>query len=516
MTTTEHPLGGEHFDVVIAGGGPVGLALAGELRLHGVATLVLERGRPGEGEPRTLMVHSRTLESLDRRGLLTEFARAQERLPGLAAFRRDVDDRGARGHFAGLFLLGRHTAEPAEQPHNLMLTHEVLTELFGQRAAALGAVVRHGHEVTGLAQDDTGVTVRVRTAGGESEVRGDFLVGCDGGRSAVRKGAGIGFPGTDASLTSRMGRGTVEVHGGGELPAAWERTDRGWFMRMPDGRIAVVEWDAPEAPEGPATAAELAAGIERVTGVRITLTDVDFVSRFSDSTRQADRYRAGRVLLAGDAAHIHFPAGGQGANLGLQDAFNLGWKLAAECRGWAPAGLLDSYQVERHPVAAQVLANTRAQVALMRPGPQVDALRGLFTELMAMDEVNKYLTEIVYATGIRYDPGPDGHPLAGTFLRDLPLTTADGPTRLVELLHPGRPLLLGLDGKAGADGLRKAAAGWADRVAIVPADAEGVGAAALLVRPDGYLAWAGDAPVTEEALRAALTAWCGPERPAVG
>ncbi|MFE6689000.1 hypothetical protein ACFVFQ_21340 [Streptomyces sp. NPDC057743] len=162
------------------------------------------------------------------------------------------------------------------------------------------------------------------------------------------------------------------------------------------------------------------------------------------------------------------------------------------------------------------MANTRAQVALMRPGPQVDALRELFTELMAMEEVNKYLSEIVYATGIRYDPGPDGHPLAGTFLRDLPLTTADGPTRLVELLHPGRPLLLGLDGAAGADGLRKAAAGWADRVAIVPADAEEVPAAALLVRPDGYLAWACDAPVTEDALRAALTVWCGPERPAAG
>ncbi|MEW1659812.1 FAD-dependent monooxygenase [Streptomyces sp. NPDC093707] len=512
MTTTEHPLGGEHFDVVIAGAGPVGLALAAELRLHGVTTLVLEKGRPGEGELRTLSLHSRTLESLDRRGLLAEFARAQERLPGLADFRRDLDDSGARGHFAGLFLLGRHTAEPVEQPHNLMLTHEILTELLTERADALGAVLRYSHEVTGLAQDADGVTVRVRTAGGEAAVRGDFLVGCDGGRSAVRRGVGIDFPGTDPSLVSRMGRGTIEVHDGGELPATWQRTDGGWFMRMPDGRIAVTEWDVPEDLESPATAAELAASIERVTGTRITLTDVDIAHRFTDSARQASRYRAGRVLLAGDAAHIHFPAGGQGANLGLQDAFNLGWKLAAECRGWAPAGLLDSYESERHPVAARVLENTRAQVALMRPGPQVGALRALFTHLMEMDEVNKYLSEIIYATGIRYDPGPDGHRLAGTFLHDLPLTTADGPTRLVELLRPGRPLLLGLDGP-GAGDARAAAAGWADRVDIVPAAAEGLGAAALLVRPDGYLAWAGDAPVTEDALRAALTAWCGPERP---
>ncbi|SHM83876.1 FAD-dependent monooxygenase [Streptomyces yunnanensis] len=511
MTSTESPIGGEHFDVVIAGGGPVGLTLAAELRLQGVAALVLERGRRGEGEPRTLVLHSRTLETLDRRGLLAEFTRAQESLPGLADFRRQLDDRAARGHFAGLYLLGRHSAEPAEQPHGLALPHQVLKNLLARRAEDLGAVVRYDQEVTGLAQDADGVTVHVRTVDGDTTVRADFLVGCDGGRSVVRKDAGIGFPGTDPSLVSRMGRGRVEVHGGGELPAAWQRTDGGWFMRMPDGRIAVTEWEPPKDLESPETVDELARGIERVTGQRVTLSDVDFVTRFTDSARQADRYRVDRVLLAGDAAHIHFPAGGQGVNLGLQDAFNLGWKLAAVCRGQVPEELLDTYHAERHPVAAEVLENTRAQVALMRPGPQVDALRALFTRLMAMDEVNKHLSDVIYGTGIRYPAGPDGHPLTGTFARDLPVTTADGTTRLAELLRPGRPLLLGLEGP-DADGALKAAAGWTDRVEIVPAATQAPSAAALLVRPDGYLAWASDGPVAEDALRAALTAWCGPER----
>ncbi|MFL4494081.1 FAD-dependent monooxygenase [Streptomyces sp. VTCC 41912] len=522
MTTTELPSVGEHFDVVVAGGGPVGLALAAELRLHGVATLVLERGPRGVGEPRVLALHARTLETLDRRGLLAEFTRAQETLPDLDAWRGQLDDHGARGHFAGLYQLGRHTSEPAEQPHGLTLPHQVLKDLLAGRAEELGAVVRHDHEVVGLEQDADGVTVRVRTADGEGAVRADFLVGCDGGRSVVRKDAGIAFPGTGPSLVSRMGRGTVEVLGGGELPGGWRRSDGGWFMRMADGRISVIEWDRPTDQEDAATGDELAAAIERVTGQRVALTDVDFVTRFTDSARQAGRYRAGRVLLAGDAAHIHFPAGGQGVNLGLQDAFNLGWKLAAECRGWAPEGLLDSYHAERHPVAAEVLDNTRAQVALMRPGPQVDALRALFSRLLEMEEVNKYLSDVIYATGIRYDilpaagggpSGPGGHPRIGTFARDLPLTTADGPTRLAELLRPGRPLLLGFDGSGAGDAL-DAAAGWADRVTIVAATARDPLAAALLVRPDGYLAWASDGPVTGEGLRAALTAWCGAERAA--
>ncbi|WP_043263439.1 FAD-dependent monooxygenase [Streptomyces sp. CT34] len=510
MGTSEYP-GREHVNVVIAGGGPVGLLLAGELRLHGIETLVLEQGQQGQGEPRTLSLHARTLESLDRRGLLSDFAAAQDGIAGLADYRRQLNDHGTRGHFAGIYQLGRNEAE-AEQPHGLLLPREIVKELLGKRAESLGAVVRCGQEVTGLEQDEAGVTVTVRTAEGSYPLRADFLVGCDGGRSTVRKSAGIAFPGTGPSVVSRMGRGVFEVAGGGELPVGWQRTDGGWYMRMPDGRIAVTEWEVPDDLESPVTVEELAEAIHRVTGRRVTLSEPEFVTRFTDSARQASSYRAGRVLLAGDAAHIHFPAGGQGVNLGMQDAFNLGWKLAAQCRGGAPQGLLDSYGAERHPVAARVLQNTRAQVALMRPGPQVDALREMFVDLMGMDEVNTYLSEIIYGTGIRYGGAPDDHPLVGTFARDLPLTTPGGPTRLAELLRPGRPLLLGLN-SAGSAALDTAAP-WSDRVALVRAEAERPYAATLLVRPDGYTAWAAEGAVDTQSLRAALTAWCGPERAA--
>ncbi|WP_189303234.1 FAD-dependent monooxygenase [Streptomyces albospinus] len=510
MGNSEH-LGREHFGVVIAGGGPVGLLLAGELRLHGIATLVLEQAPQGQGEPRTLSLHARTLESLDRRGLLTDFTAAQDSVPGLADYRRQLNDHGARGHFAGIYQLGRNAAE-AEQPHGLTLPREVVKELLGKRAEGLGAVVRHGQEVTGLEQDGDGVTVTVRTEDGSYPVRADFLVGCDGGRSTVRKSAGIAFPGTGPSVVARMGRAVFEVEGGGELPIGWERTDGGWYMRMPDGRVAVTEWEVPDDLESPVTVAELAESIHRVTGLRVTLSDPEYVTRFTDSARQASSYRAGRVLLAGDAAHVHFPAGGQGVNLGMQDAFNLGWKLAAECRGGAPEGLLDSYGAERHPVAARVLHNTRAQVALMRPGPQVDALREMFVDLMGIDGVNTYLSEIIYGTGIRYGSAPDDHPLVGTFARDLPLTTPGGPTRLAELLRSGRPLLLGLNG--GGSAVLDAAAPWSDRVERVRAEAERPYATALLVRPDGYTAWAAEGAVDTRSLRAALTAWCGPERAA--
>ncbi|QHC22245.1 FAD-dependent monooxygenase [Streptomyces sp. GS7] len=510
MGNSEH-LGREHVNVVIAGGGPVGLLLAGELRLHGIATLVLEQAQPGQGEPRMLSLHARTLESLDRRGLLSDFAAAQDGVGGLADYRRRLNDHGTRGHFAGIYQLGRNEAE-AEQPHGLMLPREIVKELLGKRAEALGAVVRHGQEVIGLAQDEAGVTVTIRTAEGSYPLRADFLVGCDGGRSTVRKSAGIAFPGTGPSVVSRMGRGVFEVEGGGELPAGWQRTEGGWYMRMPDGRIAVTEWEVPDDLESPVTVEELTESIHRVTGRRVTLSAPEHVTRFTDSARQASRYRAGRVLLAGDAAHIHFPAGGQGVNLGMQDAFNLGWKLAAQCRGGAPEGLLDSYGAERHPVAARVLHNTRAQVALMRPGPQVDALREMFVDLMGMDEVNTYLSEIIYGTGIRYGSAPDDHPLVGTFARDLSLTAPGGPTRLAELLRPGRPLLLGLNG--GGSAALDAADPWSDRVTVVRAEAERPYAAALLVRPDGYLAWAAEGAVDAGPLRAALTAWCGPKRAA--
>ncbi|OIK05268.1 hypothetical protein BIV23_13500 [Streptomyces monashensis] len=493
-------------DVVIAGAGPTGLMLACELRLAGVDVTVVEKLAERTGESRAGGIHSRTLEVLDQRGILDRFLAVGELQPV--------------GHFSGLYL--EFDESESRHPYPLMILQSDIERLLQEWAAELGVRVRRSAEVSGIRRDAAGVTVELRTAQARpATLRAPWLVGCDGGRSTVRKLAGIDFPGTEATMTALIG----DV----ELPDLPE--DYVWVRRTPGGdysaiafepgwhRVITSEFDRGADREEPVTFERLRESLTRVAGTDFGMRNPRWVSRFNDAARQAARYRDGRVLLAGDAAHIHFPAGGQGLNMGVQDAVNLGWKLAAVVRGRAPESLLDSYHAERHPVGERVLHNTRAQSALVRPGPQTDALREVFGSLMVFDDVNRYLRHMLNALDIRY-PVDSDHVLAGRRVPDAGLKTADGATRVHELLHAARPVLLDLRGGTGPTAVAR---GWADRVDLVEARAEDdhwpvpalgeiPAPAALLVRPDGHVAWAADAGAAPDTagLRTALTTWFGP------
>ncbi|MFC7844365.1 FAD-dependent monooxygenase [Streptomyces sp. NPDC001046] len=493
-------------DVVIAGAGPTGLMLACELRLAGVDVVVAERLEERTGESRAGGIHSRTLEVLDQRGVLDRFLAEGELQPV--------------GHFSGLYL--DFDESESRHPYPLMILQSAVERLLEEWATELGVRVRWSSPVTGLRQDDEGVTVELGTEGAQSAaLRARYLVGCDGGRSTVRKLAGIDFPGTEPTMTALIG----DV----ELPDLPE--DYVWIRRRPAGdysaiafepgwyRVITSEYDRVPDRDEPVTFEQVRESLIRVAGTDFGMREPRWVSRFTDAARQAARYRAGRVLLAGDAAHIHFPAGGQGLNTGVQDAVNLGWKLASVVRGQAPQSLLDSYHAERHPVGERVLHNTRAQSALVRPGPQTDALREVFGSLMVFDDVNRHLRHMLNALDVRYPVGGD-HPLEGRRVPDADLDTRQGPAWLYELLHDARPVLLDLRGSAE---VAAAVKGWADRVDLVEARSEdehwvvpGAGdvpaPAALLVRPDGHVAWAAapGEPLRLSALRAALTTWFGP------
>ncbi|KOG32634.1 FAD-dependent monooxygenase [Streptomyces resistomycificus] len=495
-------------DVVIAGAGPTGLMLACELRLAGVDVVVVEQLAERTGESRAGGMHSRTLEVLDQRGILERFLAAGELQPV--------------GHFSGLYL--DFDEFESRHPYPLMILQSAIEQLLEERAAELGVRVRRSCGVSGIRPNATGVTVEVSPAqAAPATLRARYLVGCDGGRSTVRKLAGIDFPGTEATMTALIG--DVELP---DLPEdyVWVRRcaggdfsaiafEPGWY------RVITSEWDHVADRDEAPTFEQLRQSLVRLAGTDYGMHSPRWVSRFNDAARQAARYRAGRVLLAGDAAHIHFPAGGQGLNMGVQDAVNLGWKLASVVRGQAPESLLDSYHAERHPVAERVLHNTRAQSALARPGAQTDALREVFGSLMVFDDVNRYLRGMLTALDIRY-PADGDHPLAGRRVPDADLKTPDGAGRVYELLHAARPVLLDLRGSGEVAAL---AAGWADRVDLVEARSEddrwpvpalGDVAApeALLIRPDGHVAWAAAAGTTPDtaALRTALTTWFGPPR----
>jgi 2-polyprenyl-6-methoxyphenol hydroxylase-like FAD-dependent oxidoreductase len=469
------------FDVTVVGGGPTGVMLASELRLHGVRVLVLEK----EAEPtrvvRALGLHARSIEVLDQRGLLDRFLALGKQYPvgGFAGISKPTPDRLDTAH-----------------PYVLGIPQPTTERLLTQHATELGVEIRRRCELVGLSQDDHGVTAELADG---TQLRSRYLVGCDGGRSTVRKLLGVGFPGEPARREWLSGE--VELTAPPEELAAVvtevRKTQKG-FGVGPSGeglyRVVVPAEGVTEDRSVLPTLEEIRQRLRMFAGTDFGVHSPRWLSRFGDATRLAERYRTGRVLLAGDAAHVHPPTGGQGLNLGLQDAFNLGWKLAAEVNGWAPEGLLDSYHTERHPVAADVLNTARAQAELLSTEPGPKAVHRLISDLMDFDEVNRYLIEKITAIGVRYDFG-EGHRLLGRRLSDVGLKRS----RLYALMHGGRGLLLDQTG-------RLSVAGWADRVDHVIDVSEELDVPAALLRPDGHVAWVGD---DQQDLLSNLPTWFG-------
>ena len=479
--------------VVIAGGGPAGMMLAAELALAKVDVAVVER-RPSHVlvGSRAGGFHSRTIEVLDQRGVADRFL--------------------AEGQVAQAAMLATTVLDmsdfPTRHPYSLGIWQNKIERIMAAWIAELPVVIYHGSEVTGFAQDDAGVDV-VRSGG--QALRARYLIGCDGGRSLIRKAAGIEFPGWDPTRSNLI----AEVETTDEPPRGIRHDATGvhGLHRMEDGMtVRVVVTERELGPSSEPTLRDLSEALIAVYGTDFGIHNPTWISRFTDMTRQAASYRAGRVLLAGDSAHVHYPAGGQGLSLGVQDAVNLGWKLAQVVHGISPASLLDTYHDERHPVAARALQLTMAQTALQRRDERMQALVDVVVELVSMEEPRKRLAGMISGLDIRYDLG-EGHPLLGRRMPDLDLVTADGPLRVFELLHDAKPVLLNLGRPAGFD-----ITGWADRVQLLDASYEGewelpvLGAVsaptAVLIRPDGYVAWVADR--TSLGLAQALGTWFGP------
>ncbi|ONI84386.1 FAD-dependent oxidoreductase [Actinosynnema sp. ALI-1.44] len=487
--------------IVIAGAGPNGLMLACELALSGVRPVVLERLTERSGELRANGMVGQVVRLLHHRGL-------HKRLGG-------GDTPFRTPHFLFSMLPLDLSAVPDHPLTILPVPQHRIEQVLEERALELGVEIRRGHEVTGFAQDESGVDVRVLGPQGEYSLGAEFLVGADGGRSTVRKLAGIDFPGvhTDKGVTRvahvslpGLVDGALEVPGHGRIPP-WEfvRTERGGFVHieLEPGKpmVTTLEWEP--ADDVPMTLAEMRESVRRVLGADVLVEPPDSAGPHQlrrtsgGNTRIAERYRDGRVFLIGDAAHVHSAIGGPGLNLGLQDAANLGWKLAGHVHGWAPDGLLDTYETERRPAAERVVLHTQAQAAMTRPGPEVTALRTFFTELMASADVATHIAETMAGADIRYPTGTN-HPLVGRFLPD---------HGAAALLSPARPLLLDLARNPALEGI---AAQWADRVDVVELESTYAHADVLLVRPDGYVAWAGDGVLS--GLREELAAWFGSPR----
>lgn len=483
--------------VIVVGAGPVGLLLAGELRLGGADVIVLERLTEPTGESRASQLNARTMEVFDQRGLLDRLG--------------PTESVGA-GHFGGIPL---DVSEVASHHPGFWKIPQFRTEAMLQAwAVELGTDLRRGHELRGLAEEADQVRAEVTGPHGTVELRASFVVGCDGAHSTVRQAAGFDFPGSDA--TKELLRADVS---GIDVPnRQFERHQHGLAIaaRRPDGvtRIMVHEFGRPALRrDRPPAFDEVVTAWARVTGEDIAGGTPVWVDAFGDVSRHVTAYRRGRVLLAGDAAHLQMPAGGQTLNLGAQDAASLGWKLAATVRGWASQRLLDSYHDERHPVAARVLTNVRAQALLLLGGPEVNAARAVLAEIIRLDAAGTHLAATVSGLDIRYHHETGDPALVGTRLPHTGLVLGSGDaTDTTVLLRQARGVLLDLAGNGSGDGLRDAAAGWADRVDHVPAKAQPDGALdgldAVLVRPDGHVAWAG-VPGDQAGPGAALRRWFG-------
>jgi 3-(3-hydroxy-phenyl)propionate hydroxylase len=491
------PVNGHKHEVVIAGGGPTGLMLAGELALAHVDVAIVERRESQDlAGLRAGGLYSRTIEALDQRGIADRFVSQGQ------VFRR--------APFAGTTL--DISDLPSRHNYYLALWQTHIERILADWVGELAVPIYRGHEVTGFAQHDTGVDVELSDG---QMLRAQYLVGCDGGRSLIRKHAGIEFQGWDPSTSYLI----AEAEMAEEPEWGIRRGEKGInaIAKLEDGqrmRVVVIEQQAGQRDE-PALC-DVREALIAVYGTDYGLRSATYISRFTDMARQAASYRERRVLLAGDAAHVHSPVGGQGLNVGIQDAVNLGWKLAQVVKGTSPDSLLETYHGERHPVGARVLRNTMALTAIERSDDRIGALREMLSELLQMDETRKQYFAMKSGLDIHYDFG-EGHPLLGRRMPDLDLVAAGGPLRVFALLHSARPVLLNLGAPGGFDLTR-----WADRVQLIDARYDGTwelpalgvfpAPIAVLIRPDGYVAWVGDS--TQRGLADALTTWFGPPAPA--
>jgi 2-polyprenyl-6-methoxyphenol hydroxylase-like FAD-dependent oxidoreductase len=476
--------------VVIAGGGPTGLMLAGELALAGIDVAIVEqRVNQDLIGPRARGLHARTIEVFDQRGI-ADLAQGQvAQVAGFAWVRLDISDF------------------PTRHPYELALLQHRIERILEEWVREFDVPIYRGREVSDVAQDDTGVDVILADG---HRLRAEYLIGCDGGRSVVRKSCRIDFPGWDATTSSLIAE--VEMTDEPECGIRRDALGVHSISRPQNGGPVQVLVSEPRYDRaGEPTLHDLSAALMAVYGTDYGVHSPTSISRFTDAARQAEFYRKGRVLLAGDAAHVHPPIGGQGLQIGVQDAVNLGWKLAQVVKGMSPPMLLDTYHSERHPIAALVLRNTMAQMVLLRVDDRIRALRDCVADLLSLDEARQRFAAMMSGLDVRYDLG-QGHPLLGRRMPDLDITTANGPRRVFTLLHRARPLLLNL-----SEANRIDITSWADRVAMVDARCDGpwqlpvIGAViapdAVLIRPDGYVAWVGEG--TQGGLADALTTWFG-------